>query len=146
VNAVKETDAGWFRVLRREYIPEAQGIHNFERVGTVIRNFINTIEFNMMKRESGKGRFERAAVADDGIRSQDLPIFDAFLRDKCQGLLVEIDNWLTNLPRPDRSKGDKVIRTGLGMYHYLSEEQDERSFKELLKDEGLANAGHDEKR
>jgi hypothetical protein len=146
VNAVKETDTGWFRVLRREYIPEAQGVHNFERVGTVIRNFINTIEFNMMKRETGKGRFERAAVADDGIRSQDLPKFDAFLREKCQALLEEIDNWLTNLPRPDRGKGDKVIRTGIGMYHYLNEEKDERSFKELLTDEGLANSGLDEKR
>lgn len=146
VNAVKETDAGWFRVLRREYIPEALGIHNFERVGTVIRNFINTIDFNMMKIESGKGRFERAVTADDGIRSQDLPKFDAYLRERCQALLEEIDNWLTNLPRPDRNKGDKVVRTGIGMYHYLNEEKDERSFKERLADEGLASSGSDERK
>jgi Family of unknown function (DUF6502) len=146
VNAVKETDAGWFRVLRREYIPEALGIHNFERVGTVIRNFINTIDFNMMKIESGKGRFERAVTADDGIRSQDLPKFDAYLRERCQALLEEIDNWLTNLPRPDRNKGDKVVRTGIGMYHYLNEEKDERSFKELLADEGLSSSGPDERK
>jgi hypothetical protein len=123
---------------------EALGIHNFERVGTVIRNFINTIDFNMMKIESGKGRFERAVTADDGIRSQDLPKFDAYLRERCQALLEEIDNWLTNLPRPDRNKGDKVVRTGIGMYHYLNEEKDERSFKELLADEGLASSGPDE--
>jgi hypothetical protein len=146
VNAVKETDAGWFRVLRREYIPEAQGVHNFERVGNVIRNFINTIEFNMLKQESGKGRFERAAVADDGIRSQDLPKFDAFLREKCQALLEEIDNWLTNLPRPDKNRGDQVIRTGIGMFHYLNEEKDERTFKELLKDEGLVSGTNDGKK
>jgi hypothetical protein len=146
VNAVKETDAGWFRVLRREYIPEAQGVHNFERVGNVIRNFINTIEYNMLKQESGKGRFERAAVADDGIRSQDLPKFDAFLREKCQALLEEIDNWLTNLPRPDKNRGDHVIRTGLGMFHYLNEEKDERTFKELLKDEGLVSSTNNDKK
>jgi hypothetical protein len=100
----------------------------------------------MLKQESGKGRFERAAVADDGIRIQDLPKFDAFLREKCQALLEEIDNWLTNLPRPDRSRGDHVIRTGLGMFHYLNEEKDERTFKELLKDEGLVSSTNSDKK
>lgn len=49
VGAVQETDASWFRVMRREYIPEAQGAHTFERTGVVVRNFVNTVEFNMTK-------------------------------------------------------------------------------------------------
>ena len=137
VSAVRETDAGWYRVLRRDYIPEAQGVHNFERAGGVIRNFVNTIDFNMTKSAPGKGRFERQAVADDGIRKQDIPEFDRYLRERCQGLLEEIDNWLTKLPKPDPKKGDEVVRTGVGVYHYMSEELDDRSFKKLLKDEGL---------
>jgi hypothetical protein len=137
VSAVRETDAGWYRVLRRDYIPEAQGVHNFERAGGVIRNFVNTIDFNMTKSAPGKGRFERQAVADDGIRKQDIPQFDRYLRERCQGLLEEIDNWLTKLPKPDPKKGDEVVRTGVGVYHYMSEELDDRSFKKLLKDEGL---------
>lgn len=141
VGAVRETDAGWYRVLRREYIPEAQGVHNFERAGGVIRNFVNTIDFNMTKTAPGKGRFERLAVADDGIRLQDIPKFDAYLRERCQALLEEIDNWLTNLPKPDEERGDEVVRTGLGIYHYLSEQGDERSFKQVLMDEGLIREG-----
>lgn len=137
VSAVRETDAGWFRVLRRDYIPEAQGVHNFERTGGVIRNFVNTIDFNMTKSAPGKGRFERQAVADDGIRKEDIPKFDQYLRERCQALLEEIDNWLTKLPKPDPKKGDEVARTGVGVYHYMSEEADERSFKALLTDEGL---------
>lgn len=137
VGAVTETDGGWFRVLRRDYIPEAQGVHNFERAGGVIRNFVNTIDFNMTKTAPGSGRFERQAVADDGIRLQDVPKFDSYLRERCQSLLEEIDNWLTNLPKPDPDKGDAVVRTGLGIYHYLGQVNEERSFKELLKDEGL---------
>ena len=137
VSAVRETDAGWYRVLRRDYIPEAQGVHNYERAGGVIRNFVNTIDFNMTKSAPGKGRFERQAVADDGIRKQDIPQFDRYLRERCQGLLEEIDNWLTKLPKPDPKKGDEVVRTGVGVYHYMSEELDDRSFKKLLKDEGL---------
>ena len=145
VGAVKETDAGWFRVLRRDYIPEAQGVHNFERAGGVIRNFVNTIDFNMTKTAPGKGRFERQAVADDGIRLQDIPKFDSYLRERCQSLLEEVDNWLTNLPKPDPEKGDEIVRTGIGIYHYLGQASDERSFKDLLLDEGLIRNARDKR-
>jgi hypothetical protein len=137
VGAVRETDAGWYRVLRREYIPEAQGVHNFERVGAVIRSFINTVDTNMTKTAPGKGIFERRAVADDGIRKQDVAKFDRYLRSRCQEMLEEIDNWLTNLPKPDIDKGDEIVRTGVGVYHYMTSEEEHKSFKDLLLDEGL---------
>ena len=137
VGAIRETDVGWFRVMRREYIPEAQGAHTFERTGVVVRNFVNTVEFNMTKLAPGKGRFERHVTADDGIRREDLPKFDHYLRERCQVLLEEIDNWLAGFPKPDPKKGDDVIHTGIGIYHYMSHEEDERSFKNLLMDEGL---------
>ena len=144
VSAVKETDAGWYRVLRRDYIPEAQGVHNFERTGGVVRNFVNTIDFNMTKSAPGKGRFERQAIADDGIRKQDIPLFDQYLRERCQALLEEIDNWLTKLPKPDPKKGEEVIRTGVGVYHYMNDELDERGFQTVLQDEGLIRSPQDE--
>ena len=137
VGAIRETDVGWFRVMRREYIPEAQGAHTFERTGVVVRNFVNTVEFNMTKLAPGKGRFERHVTADDGIRREDLPKFDHYLRERCQVLLEEIDNWLAGLPKPNPKKGDDVIHTGIGIYHYMSHETDERSFKNVLMDEGL---------
>ncbi len=137
VGAIRETDVGWFRVMRREYIPEAQGTHTFERTGVVVRNFVNTVEFNMTKLAPGKGRFERHVTADDGIRREDLPKFDHYLRERCQVLLEEIDNWLAGLPKPDPKKGDDVIHTGIGIYHYMTNEDDERSFKNVLMDEGL---------
>jgi hypothetical protein len=144
VGAVRETDAGWFRVLRREYIPEALGQHNFERTGVVVRNFVNTVDFNMTKPAPGKGRFERNVMADDGIRAVDLPKFDQYVRDRCQALLEEIDNWLTGLPKPDPKAGDEVVHTGIGVYHYMSDQADDRSFKRLLVDEGLIRDPKDE--
>ncbi len=137
VGAVRETDADWYRVMRREYIPEAKGTHTFERTGVVVRNFVNTVDFNMTKSAPGKGRFERHVTADDGIRKEDLPKFDQYLRERCQALLEEMDNWLAGLPKPDPVQGDEVIHTGIGIYHYMSHEADERSFKALLMDERL---------
>lgn len=141
VGAVRETDIGWYRVLRREYIPEALGKHNFERTGVIVKNFVNTVDYNMTKPAPGKGRFERLVHADDGIRKQDMEKFDRYLRDRCQALLEELDNWLTGLPKPDPKNGDEVVHTGIGIYHYLSEYDEERSFKAVLIDEGLIKNG-----
>lgn len=144
VGAVRETDIGWFRVLRREYIPEALGQYNFERTGVVIKNFVNTVDFNMMKDAPGRGRFERLVMADDGIRLQDVPKFDNYLRGRCQALLEELDNWLTGLPKPDVAKGDVAVHTGIGIYHYLVDQDDTQSFKDLLLVEGLMKEEHRE--
>ena len=137
VGAVRETDAGWYRVLRREYITDAQGRDTFERTGFIVRNFINTVDFNMTKSAPGKGRFERHVFPADGLRAEDMPKFDAFLRERCQTLLEELDNWLAKLPIPDASRGDEVIHTGVGVYHYMTNEGDDRNLRTVLQDEGL---------
>ena len=146
VGAVRETDVGWYRVLRRDYITDATGRDTFERTGFIVRNFINTVDFNMTKSAPGKGRFERHVFPADGIRAEDLPKFDAYIRDRCQALLEELDNWLTKLPIPDDKKGDEVVHTGVGMYHYMTHVADDRSLKQLLIDEGMirANSSVDE--
>lgn len=138
VGAVTETEAGWYKVLRRDYIPEMLAPDNLERVGEVIHNFVDTVDVNLRKASPGSGRFERQVYSDHGIRKSDLPKFDNYIRSKCQALLEDIDNWLNKLDPP--GKGDdpeEVIHTGVGIYHYISTAKDQRSFKEILQDEGL---------
>ena len=135
VGAAIETDVGWFRVLRRDYIADVTGKKSFERTGLVVRNFVNTVDFNMTKPAPGKGRFERHVFPADGMRFEDFEKFDAYLRDKCQVLLEDLENWLTKLPDPVKS--DRVIHTGVGMYHYMSHAADSRVLKQVLSDEGM---------
>jgi hypothetical protein len=144
VGAVRETDAGWYRVLRREYITDAQGRDTFERTGFIVRNFVNTVDFNMTKSAPGKGRFERHVFPADGLRAEDMPKFDAFLRERCQTLLEELDNWLAKLPIPDAKKGDRVMHTGVGVYHYMTNEDDDRNLRTVLQDEGLVRTAESE--
>lgn len=143
VGAVRETDAGWYRVLRREYITDAQGRDTFERTGFIVRNFINTVDFNMTKSAPGKGRFERHVFPADGLRAEDVTKFDAFLRERCQALLEELDNWLAKLPVPEAARGDEVIHTGVGVYHYMTNEADDRNLRTVLEDEGLVRPASD---
>jgi hypothetical protein len=89
---------------------------------------------NMQKAGPGKGRFERTVRPDSGLRIQDLPLFDQYVRQKSQALLEDIDNWLTKLEKP--SKSDTSIQTGVGIYHFVVEddEYDEKNIKELLEE------------
>ena len=65
-----------------------------------------------------------------------MPKFDRYIKERCQALLEEIDNWIAQLPVPE--KGSKnVTHTGVGIYHYIEPKSDKRTFKEKLAAEGL---------
>lgn len=135
VGAVIETDQNWFKVIRREYVPNLLAPDFLERVGSSIHNFVHTIETNMQKEGPGKGRFERSVWRPGGIKRSDLKVFDGFVREKCQQLLDDIDNWLSKLEGPDEKKGDDVVNTGVGIYHYVvHEENSDVQIKELLEE------------
>lgn len=136
VGAVVETEPGWLKVLRRVYEPQTLAQDNFERVGEVVKNFVDTVDFNLQKEKLGAGRFERIVYSPEGIRNEDMPRFDRYIKERCQALLEEIDNWIAQLEVPD--KGNKnVTHTGIGIYHYIEPKDDKRTFKEKLAAEGL---------
>lgn len=134
VGTVIETDQNWFKVLRRDYVPFTLAPDFLERVGRVIHNFVHTIEANMQRPLGEKGIFERTVMPTAGLRPQDVPLFEGYIREKCQALLEEIDNWLSKLEQP--SQKDKAIHTGVGIYHYVVEqdEESEKNIKEMLEE------------
>lgn len=134
VGAVVETDQNWFKVLRREYVPNLLDPDFLERVGSGIHNFVHTIETNMQKEGPGKGRFERIVFRPGGIQQGDLSRFDHFVRERCQALLDDLDNWLSKLEAPNDSEpGEEPVQTGVGIYHFVVYDEDEdKELKELL--------------
>lgn len=138
VGAVIETDQNWFKAVRREYVPNLLAPNFLERVGSGVHNFATTIETNMQKEAPGKGLFERYVWRPGGIKRSDLPAFNQYIREKGQGLLDEIDNWLSKLEPPDEGDPEDVVNTGLGIYHYVVRDEDERDIKELLEDRSQA--------
>lgn len=135
VESVAQTDLDWIKVLKRTYVPDAFAPDSLERLGRGVRDYVATMEVNMEKSESGAGRFERFVAPEFGLREQDLPDFNAYVRIRCQELLEEIDNWLSKKKRPDPNRGEKVIQTGVGIFHFISEEDDElRDIRDLLAD------------
>ena len=124
VRAVEESNAGTFKVLMYAYIPASLHPDALERFGEVVRDFISTVEYNMERKTVGPGRFERIVFADDGLREDLLPAFEALIRLKGQTLLIELDNWISAQQVTDtaKNKGRKRIRTGVGIYHFIGQE------------------------
>jgi hypothetical protein len=138
VGAVVETEPGWLKVLRRVYEPQTLALDNFERVGAVVKNFIDTVDFNLQKKEPGSGRFERIVYSPEGIRKEDFPKFRSYINERCQALLEEIDNWIARLEPPSESEDKaQVMHTGIGIYHYIERRDDNETFKSKLESEGL---------
>ncbi|MDH3419980.1 MAG: DUF6502 family protein [Gammaproteobacteria bacterium] len=124
VGVIEQLPSLSYKVLTRAYVPESLHPDALERLGTVVRNFVNTIDYNMETDTPATSRFERVVVTDNGLREDLLPVFDRLLRIKGQQLLVELDNWLSSQESdaPPVDEHTKTIRTGVGIYHFTEEE------------------------
>lgn len=135
IGAVKETDTGWFKVLTRTYLPRVDVPDSFERIGRAVQCLVETVDFNRQQVEPDARLLERTVHADDGIRPEDLPRFRSYVRDRAQVLLEEIDNWLSQLDKPDLDSPEVRIGTGVGIYHYVEWPSDERAKRSKGADE-----------
>jgi predicted XRE-type DNA-binding protein len=124
IGAVRETEQGWYKVLTRTYMPVVDEMDSLDRLASVIRNFINTIDRNINEPDPAKRLFERHVFADNGIKEKDLPKFREFIKKRAQLLIAETDNWLAQLEQPDEADKN-IINTGLGIFHYIETEDDE---------------------
>jgi hypothetical protein len=125
IGVVQRQAGAVFRVVMRAYIPESLHPDALERLGRVVRNFIDTYEFNMEKTTAGSGRFERVVRATNGLRKELLPAFDRLIRLKGQQLLEELDNWLSTQESTagPRSLSNQRVRTGVGIYHFVDKDE-----------------------
>jgi hypothetical protein len=136
IGAVVESENGTFKVLRRDFIPEALSAELVERLGEVTHNFFSTAARNIEKKGPDGGLFERIVFAENGVTDQAVGLFDAFVKHRGQEFLEELDNWL--VAREKEEKGvARTIQTGFGMYHYIEEPDDKCTLVELLKERGL---------
>jgi hypothetical protein len=123
VNAVEMLPSGFIRVLMRAYIPQSLHPDALERLGTVVKNFVTTYEFNMEHNISGATRFERVVYADNGLPVELMDAFDKLIRDKGFQLLVELDNWFSaQESKSEEQSAEQRVNTGVGIYHFIEED------------------------
>ena len=69
-----------------------------------------------------------------------MPVFDEFVRDKCQSMLDDIDNWLSKLDAPEADDKTASLNSGVGIYHYVVRKEDDMErLQDLLEDRSQIN-------
>jgi hypothetical protein len=78
----------------------------------------------------GNGLIERTVYTVHGIRKEELKEFDKFIRARGQIFADDIDNWISDRDQEGRKDS---IQMGVGFYHYIVNEDDERALLKQLK-------------
>jgi hypothetical protein len=130
---VVDLDNGYYRALTRSYVPEQLSAESIKRFANVMHNVTETLELNLRTSAQGGRRIERTVFADYGLPKEELGAFDKYIRERGQIFADDIDNWLQTRSMQGR---DDVIQTGIGFYHYVVNEEDEREFGTALNIEG----------
>ena len=137
---VVSVGSGFYRATKRSYIPDPLSALSIAHFAHVVHNVSETCERNLrVESLGGKGLFERAIFTDNRISRLDLQAFDKYVRERGQVFADDIDIWLASREQPGPGDTDPV-HTGIGIYHYVVNDEDEREFGQTENMEGTKNA------
>ncbi len=127
---------GRLKAVRRIFKHSTLSASLIKRLGEVGYRVFSTAAKNIDKQMEGSGYFDRMVFADDGCTSKQIEEFDDFIKPRGQEFLEEIDVWFSS--RKDEQKpSDGRKETGLYMVHYVEDEDDTGSLRELLFERGI---------
>jgi hypothetical protein len=141
VNAARETDDGYVRLINRTYVPTPLDPVGLERLGNVVNYFIDTVDFNLQKTKQGSGRFERYAITMQGLSPSKFRAFDELIREKGQELLEILDDWLgqNEIKGGHKLPPTESIRTGVGIFHFIEKSPGTHEELDSIVASGLAD-------
>lgn len=114
-NTVERTEDGKIRPLRRYYQPAVRDDATLNMVVGLVKDLIETGNNNIFADDSRTPRF--GGYADnDSIAADTVPKFRAFLDDRGQDFLEEIDDWLSKHATGNDERTKKVMRVGVGLF------------------------------
>lgn len=141
VNAARETDDGYVRLLNRTYVPTPLDPVGLERLGNVVNYFIDTVDYNLQKKKQGAGRFERYAITMEGLSPTKFQAFDELIREKGQELLEILDDWLgqNEIKGGHKLPPTESLRTGVGIFHFIEKNPGTHEEIDLIVMSGTAD-------
>jgi hypothetical protein len=133
VGAARLLDGGLMvQVLARSYIPKDMTPETIQVFTQAVRRYIETVDFNLSRREVGLRRFDRAVYPDPGLREEDVPAFQQEMREYLESVISEIDFRSTSYLRPNSATGEKTVRVGVGLFFYHDEPESTKPLTDLI--------------
>jgi len=134
LGCVKDVGNGFYRAIRRSYVPDPLSEDSIRLVAQVVHNLCETLEFNLRPESRGKGLVQRIVWGDIGLTGDALDRFGTYVRERGQVFANEIDDWITTSQEKKENQGR--FKTGIGYYHYVVNDDDESEFAK-----GQSNTG-----
>jgi hypothetical protein len=127
LGCVKDVGNGFYRAIRRSYVPDPLSDDSIRLVAQVVHNLCETLEINLRpESRGGKGLVQRIVWGDIGLSGDALQRFGAHVRERGQVFADEIDDWITSNQEKRENQGR--FKTGIGYYHYVVNDDDESEF------------------
>jgi hypothetical protein len=136
--AVQNLGNGIVRCAARTYIAERLSPENIQAFAEAVHNVIGTMAVNLKRTVRGTGLLQRTVFADYGLSEEDLAKFNGFIRKTGEKFTEEVDAWFSNHSNKEKQGS---IKTGIGLYHYVENDEDREEYLKLLQEEGVNN-GH----
>jgi hypothetical protein len=131
--AVQNLGNGIVRCVARTYIAERLSPENIQAFAEAVHNVISTMAVNLKRTVRGTGLLQRTVFADYGLSEEDLGKFNGFIRKTGEKFIDEVDTWFAKYSNKDRQGS---IKTGIGIYHYVENDEDREEYLKLLQREG----------
>ena len=104
-----------YRVLQRDYVRRAADPDMLRQAAVALHDHGSTLAFNVDAERAAPPRFERMVTLSN-LDRRHLEAFHAYVEEKGQAFLEELDGWLTAHAVEDADDGKYEVRAGLGMY------------------------------
>jgi hypothetical protein len=130
--SVQKLGNGILRCVARTYIAERLSPENIQAFAEAVHNVIGTMAVNLKRTVRGTGLMQRTVFADYGLSEEDLAKFNVFIRKTGEKFTDEVDTWLATHSNKGRQGS---IKTGVGLYHYVENDEDREDYLQLLKGE-----------
>jgi len=134
--SVIEVD-GRYKATRRTHIYSALSPSFIKRLGEVGYRVFSTAAKNIDKEQGGSSYFDRMVFADEGCTEEMIEEFDSYIKPRGQEFLEELDVWFSS-NKDKRVSGKRVFNTGLYMVHYVVNDEEKKTLRELLLERGVA--------
>lgn len=132
---VKEVGNGFYRALGRSYVPDPLSDESIRLVAQVVHNLCETLEVNLRPESRGaRGLVQRSVYTRTGLSPEAMKRLESHVRERGQLFAEQIDDWFANNQEREGSQGK--FKTGVGIYHYVVNDEDELEFSKELPIEG----------
>jgi Family of unknown function (DUF6502) len=131
--AVQNLGNGIVRCVARTYIAERLSPENIQEFAEAVHNVVGTMAVNLKRTVRGTGLLQRTVFADYGLTEEDLAKFNGFIRKTGEKFTEEVDTWFSKHSNKEKQG---PIRTGVGLYHYVENDDDREDYLKLLHGDG----------